>query len=191
MAYPPEVCTQVEVAAACGMSVREIVEEFGVSKTTVHRWLNPRRQHSSLEACRRWRISNPEKAKACYHKWYYSNLEQARNFGKRSTKRWRAKNPEAARLKDRKNYERQYAKNPGYFIEKALRRQAKLQDLPMTRIEKMMCTNYYKLARELTEQTGIPHEVDHIWPLAKGGPHLPWNLQVLTAEENRKKRDKI
>jgi 5-methylcytosine-specific restriction endonuclease McrA len=61
----------------------------------------------------------------------------------------------------------------------------------MTEIEKMMCKNYYLIARELTEQTGIKHEVDHIWPISKGGPHLPWNLQFLTKEENRKKSNKI
>jgi 5-methylcytosine-specific restriction endonuclease McrA len=61
----------------------------------------------------------------------------------------------------------------------------------MCAIEKLMCRNYYLMARELTEQTGVNHEVDHIWPISKGGPHLPWNLQVLTQEENRKKRDKI
>ena len=35
-------------------------------------------------------------------------------------------------------------------------------------------------------ETGIKHEVDHIWPLSKGGPHLPWNLQVLTKEDGTK-----
>lgn len=106
-------------------------------------------------------------------------------------KQWRINNPDAAKIKDRKSYERQYAKNPEYFAEKARRRQLKRQSFPMTKIEKKMCANYYKLARELTEQTGVTHEVDHIWPISKGGPHLPWNLQVLTAEQNRKKGNKI
>lgn len=52
--------------------------------------------------------------------------------------------------------------------------------------------NYrYQDARRLSKETGIKHEVDHIWPLSKGGPHLPWNLQVLTKEENLSKGAKI
>ena len=33
--------------------------------------------------------------------------------------------------------------------------------------------------------------LDHVIPLSKGGEHLPWNLQVLTAEENLIKSNKL
>ena len=36
-----------------------------------------------------------------------------------------------------------------------------------------------------TQRTGIPHEVDHIIPIQKGGIHHEDNLQILTAEQNR------
>ena len=39
-------------------------------------------------------------------------------------------------------------------------------------------------------ETGLPHEVDHIIPICKGGLHHPDNLQILTMEENRKKGGK-
>lgn len=48
---------------------------------------------------------------------------------------------------------------------------------------------YIECAR-ITKETGIPHHVDHIWPLSKGGQHIFYNLQVITAEENLKKHDR-
>ena len=62
---------------------------------------------------------------------------------------------------------------------------------PTNYIENLMMRYRYEDAQRLTAETGIKHEVDHIWPLSKGGPHLPWNLQVITAEENRSKSDTI
>ena len=62
---------------------------------------------------------------------------------------------------------------------------------PVSTIDRMMIRNYYMDSQRLTEETGIQHNVDHIWPTSKGGPHLPWNLQVITATENQLKSDKI
>jgi 5-methylcytosine-specific restriction endonuclease McrA len=42
----------------------------------------------------------------------------------------------------------------------------------------------------LSSILGIPHEVDHIIPLAKGGLHHPSNLQVIPASVNRRKSAK-
>lgn len=52
---------------------------------------------------------------------------------------------------------------------------------------------YTRCALE-TKETGIRHEVDHIIPL-KGklvsGLHVHWNLQVITAVDNRNKSNKV
>ena len=62
---------------------------------------------------------------------------------------------------------------------------------PCSEVENLMTKYRYEDARRLTEETGVKYEVDHIWPLSKGGPHLPWNLQVLTKEKNRTKGAKL
>lgn len=61
-----------------------------------------------------------------------------------------------------------------------------LRDCPT---EKQRIVQIYKLRSILSEVTGIQHHVDHMWPLADGGPHWSGNLQIISAEENLRKRD--
>ena len=49
----------------------------------------------------------------------------------------------------------------------------------------------YKECAIITEETGVPHHVDHIYPISKGGLHHPDNLQILTATENIHKGNKL
>ncbi len=48
----------------------------------------------------------------------------------------------------------------------------------------------YLEASKLSQETGVPHEVDHIIPL-KGetvtGLHVPWNLQIIQKSDNMAK----
>jgi 5-methylcytosine-specific restriction endonuclease McrA len=166
--HSPLLRTQVEVAAACGAAERKITAAFGVARTTQYRWLKADGKERAEAYRRRWEKKNPE-AKAQWNK------------------RWRDANP-GVKLEYNRQYSRNhYAQNPEYYAAKADRRRRGAKEWPCSEIEKLMIKHRYQDARRLTEETGIKHEVDHIWPLSKGGPHLPWNLQVLTKQENRTK----
>ena len=170
--HAPLLRTQVEVAAACGVSERKIVAAFGVARTTQCRWLKADGAARAEAHRRKWVQKNPE-SKARWHK------------------QWCERYPERKRANNRKSYKDHYAQNPEYYAAKADQRRRGVKEWPCSEVESLMIKYRYKDARRLTEETGIAHEVDHIWPLSKGGPHLPWNLQVLTKEENRIKGAKL
>ena len=67
----------------------------------------------------------------------------------------------------------------------AMRRGAYPEDLTPSERKKIL--EIYEKCKRISEETGIPHHVDHIKPLARGGRHHPDNLQVITASENLKK----
>lgn len=51
----------------------------------------------------------------------------------------------------------------------------------------------YAECKRMSETSGIPHHVDHIVPLGGEdvcGLHVPWNLQIIPAEDNFKKSNK-
>jgi hypothetical protein len=131
---------------------------------------------------------------------------------RKSTAAWRARNPErvreyeeknrarkreyhrkwyAANLEDKRTKNRQWSKkNPSKHLALCAKRRAQeLQALArwadMKAIEAI-----YARAKQMTLETGVKHDVDHVIPLQGKtvcGLHVETNLQILVAAENRSK----
>ena len=93
-------------------------------------------------------------------------------------------------------YTRDYSSALGYRRDKHGRQ--KMENVPdwLTEDHFRQMRAVYRHARLLTKETGVKHEVDHIYPIMgrdefgdhiSCGLHVPWNLQILTAENNRTK----
>ena len=64
----------------------------------------------------------------------------------------------------------------------------------LTQEHKTQIKQFYLDAMLVSKVTGIPYAVDHIIPLRGklvSGLHVPWNLAVITREENSKKSNRI
>lgn len=126
------------------------------------------------EYSREWCRKNPERSRARYLKYKHSNLEACRQ------------RDEEYRLN---NLDRDAAKT-------AARRASKRQRTPkwLTEQHFLGIASFYEEALRLEKETGIKHHVDHVIPLngeTVSGLHVPWNLQVIPAQENILKSNKF
>jgi hypothetical protein len=126
-----------------------------------------------------------EKVKGKKHDWYLANRQQVidrANIRPSAIKRgyqktWKERNPTWVRADT-----------------KARRRKHRQATPPwLTRKQKSEIRQLYQIAITMTKTTGEPYVVDHIIPLRGEdvcGLHVPWNLRVVTREENLRKSNK-
>lgn len=134
---------------------------------------------------KQYRKDNPEKVKALFESWAKANPEKIKSYLVKAGKTWHERNPEYLKEHYKANKER-------YTAARARRRAAQDSATPtwLTAIDKAMIQEMYDVSEARYIQTGIKHHVDHIVPInGKGvaGMHVPWNLQVITAQENLSK----
>lgn len=138
-------------------------------------------RQKSREAYAKWA---PQERKKYYQERYYRNREKIAA----RTARWGARNRDRVLERGRRWSKR----NPHKIAAKCSRRRARTS--AMAWADKAAISEVYKKARELTVATGVPHEVDHVFPLNSDkvcGLHVEGNLQVLTAYENRSKGNRV
>jgi hypothetical protein len=132
------------------------------------------------------RLANPEAAAKRNKEWKLANKER---------------NRELAKLEYHRNGRPRISKwkkeNKGKVnAQTNIRRAKKLQASPewLSKEDKRTIEGFYIMAQRLSDCTGIPHHVDHIHPLngrMSRGLHVPWNLQVIPAQLNMSKGNKL
>jgi hypothetical protein len=125
-----------------------------------------------------------ERERARYKEYYWENPEPL----KEKARRWKALNPEKVKDKRLAWWNRnQGARNFARMMYYA----RKIKALPAWADMKAIRA-VYETAKSTTLSTGVEHHVDHIVPLQSEivcGLHVSHNLQVLTADENRRKQN--
>lgn len=130
------------------------------------RWYEKNREHA-ISVAMAWKENNPEKLK--------EYQERNRDVFRERSNAWTKSNPHRHRDNMR--------------VSQAKRRACRYSATPLWANHTAICSIYAE-ARRLSEETGIPHEVDHIIPLQgklASGLHCESNLQILTMNANRSK----
>jgi Na+-translocating ferredoxin:NAD+ oxidoreductase RnfC subunit len=143
--------------------------------------LSEETKHKNRERTKLWKINNPEKHKE--QKKKERTTEAFKLSRARVRERKREENAARTRQWHKDNRDKSAAQC-------SLRRCRKKQACPnwLTKDQKEEMTAFY------TTAAAVGGHVDHIIPLTNKdvcGLHVPWNLQVLTPEENLKKSNEF
>jgi flagellum-specific peptidoglycan hydrolase FlgJ len=154
-----------------------------------------------------WRADNPDRAtqlmlqshqkrKDDWTKFLAGERERYRNNEPRRLAKLarqheaRAANPEKQTAYSRRHYEA----NKEHYAEKcAYRRTQRIAATPPW-CDRSKIAELYLEAQRLTQETGVPHEVDHIIPLSGKrvcGLHIPQKMQIITRRQNRTKHNRL
>lgn len=165
-----------------------------------HGHIAPRKTKGACLDCLKAEWAQATQTRAEYFKQYNQS-----DAGKQAKQDYYARNKEEviaraqARTLEAKNaYKKKHKQgNPDYYKELTNARRRRFRDATpawLSAEQKLEIRLKYRLAIELSRRLGVPHAVDHIVPLqgeSVCGLHVPWNMEVITQEENLKKSNKL
>jgi 5-methylcytosine-specific restriction endonuclease McrA len=168
-------------------------------------WLSPekyeKKKKDAMKRWKEWSAKNREKLKQRNLKRYWSdpdaekqrkanwaknNCEKVREYHRMNEPIWRNANREKVRAQN----SRWRKANKQRIAFYAMKRIAKKHEAIPTGYDESMIQPIYDWCARVTRCLSIPHHVDHIIPLSRGGPHCHQNMQVLPAIINARKSNK-
>lgn len=149
-----------------------------------------------VEKAKRERENDPERARARCRRWARKNPGWFRQWDKgnrgaraESSRRYRQRYPGKEKAR-----QSAYAKvNSDYYAYCTAKRRAKKMQATPQWVNYDAIRGVFAKAQRLTEETGIEHHVDHVYPLQGrnvSGLHVADNLQVVPATVNLSKSNK-
>jgi 5-methylcytosine-specific restriction endonuclease McrA len=165
-----------------------------------HGHIAPRKTKGACVECLKAEWAQANVTRAAYFAEY--NKSEAGQTAKRG---YYERNKEAVKARaqarpaeEKIRHKQEYkAANPELYKELTNARRRRFRDATpkwLTAEQKMEIRLKYRLAIELSRRLGVPHAVDHIIPLQGEevcGLHVPWNMEVITQEQNLKKSNKL
>jgi len=165
-----------------------------------HGHIAPRKTKGSCVDCLKVEWEKANETRAEYFREYNKS-----DAGQKAKRKYYEANKDAVIAKARtrnKNKVSEYKaaykeRNPELYKEFVnMRRRRFRQATPkwLTEKDRMEIRLKYRLALEMTKATGVKYAVDHEIPLFGEnvcGLHVPWNLRVMTQEENLRKSNKL
>lgn len=133
-------------------------------------------------ASAKWFAKNPERSKANAAKWRESNHKKHHA----DSAKWRAENPERAK----ENFAKWYAANPELNRIYSHNRRAR-ERANGGRLSPGLAAKLFKLQRGKCACCNVSiadgNHLDHVIPVATGGPNEDWNMQLLCGPCNMSK----
>jgi hypothetical protein len=216
--FPSDKKRKTGLSTRCSVCTRAYWNAWVASNKDKHKGTvakyRARTAERSRERNRDWNRANPEKARAASSAWKKNNPERNRE----NQRKLRAKDPERARERARNWYALNSEKALEWGAEwrkshrtiylrvlkeyrasnresrAALERVRALRKRPPPWVSRADLIEIYREARSATCRTGVLHVVDHIYPLRGkfvSGLHCPSNLQVIAADVNSRKSNKL